>query len=159
MLYLERLIIMKKQYRIIMISSLALLIISGSIIIFAKYTLRSTLAHYMRPSFFEDFATWYSSSKRKTNNTLGDVVSAMNTTKTTFSDIVEAGEQFVDINGDGLLDFLYYGKASFGNPWTDEKSAVFINKGNFSFDPIYKCVIYSPDGPNYPATWYGDCAQ
>lgn len=60
-----------------------------------------------------------------------------------------AGANFVDMNGDGLVDVLYY----------DTKySALLVNNGDYTFKVQYKCYVTSPyevGGLSY----YGDCAD
>ncbi len=135
-----------------MIISLALCIISIGIVVISKRFINPAFAHYRYPSFFDNYETW-KSGKLKPNDTIGQVLRAMNTTKTTFNESTETGEQFVDINGDGLLDFLYFSiTPSDTAPGSLNKTALFINKGNFTFEPIYKCVVSQ-------SIYYGDCAE
>jgi hypothetical protein len=67
-----------------------------------------------------------------------------------------------DINGDGLVDFLY----SRNDPI---RRAIIINNGNYTFKTVYKCV-FDPVGSYYSPTagrwidvtvtsYYGDCAD
>src|SRR3989338_655957 len=136
---------MTKYHKKITITSLALCIISIGIIVASKRFINPVFAHYRYPSFFDNYNTW-KSGRIKSNDTMGQVLRAMNTTKTTFNESTETGEQFVDINGDGLLDFLYFSKTpSDTQPGIVNKTALFINKGNFTFEPVYKCFII-PDG-------------
>lgn len=68
------------------------------------------------------------------------------------------GSNFVDINGDGLVDLLYLGQdTSHSNTgaytgWI-QRIAVLINNGN-RFDVVYKCVIRN----DTISQFYGDCA-
>ena len=67
------------------------------------------------------------------------------------------GSNFVDINGDGLVDLLYinHGTSYFNSQnigWV-QKYAVLIHKGN-GLDVIYKCVVHNDNFVQL----YGDCA-
>jgi hypothetical protein len=60
--------------------------------------------------------------------------------------------QFIDLNGDGLADFIHLmAPSTTGNGYPS--TAVMKNNGNNTFDLVYKC--YVDVGPVYR----GDCAQ
>jgi hypothetical protein len=59
-----------------------------------------------------------------------------------------SGLNFLDINGDGLVDILY--NTHGGNSY----SGVFINTGEYNFKPVYKCRFNQTD-----FQYYGDCAD
>lgn len=54
-----------------------------------------------------------------------------------------------DINGDGLVDFLYSRSDSI-------RRAIIINNGNYTFKTVYKCAV---DAFSTGSTYYGDCAD
>lgn len=72
-------------------------------------------------------------------------------------------EHFIDLNGDGLVDYLFSRKQNSkanGTNYSDNQSCVYINNGD-GFDLVYKCVYLTTStntNPNYTGTFYGDCA-
>lgn len=68
-------------------------------------------------------------------------------------------ERFVDINGDGLTDYLYaYRETNTVGSTSLEESCVYLNNGT-GFDKKYQCVA-TFSGTNYSTVnAYGDCAQ
>lgn len=75
-------------------------------------------------------------------------------------------EQFIDLNGDGLVDYLYsdrhyYGASTFTS---QDLVCVYLNNGS-GFDEVFKCVIEAADvndgkgGTVYKHIYYGDCAK
>jgi hypothetical protein len=67
------------------------------------------------------------------------------------------GSSFADINGDGLVDLLFFNQGtSFRNNvnigWR-QLSAVLINNGK-GFNVVYKCAIHNDNESQF----YGDCA-
>lgn len=61
------------------------------------------------------------------------------------------GHQFVDLNGDGLVDFVYKDTTVGGE---QVQVGVYMNKGNFSFEQRYYCQA---DVVN--RQFSGDCGQ
>ena len=60
-----------------------------------------------------------------------------------------------DINGDGLVDFLY----SRNDP---VRRAIVVNNGNYTFRTVYRCAIdplKDANGVIVSHTYYGDCAD
>ena len=81
----------------------------------------------------------------------------------TFTTTLTSGmkDQFLDINGDGLLDYIYFLKMYQGVTVNSnlEGSCIILNNGN-GWDIAYKCVALGPvvdDG--YKPLFYGDCAD
>lgn len=70
----------------------------------------------------------------------------------------------MDINGDGLIDFLqhYYSHSYYSNSLSIDnvKFYIFLNKGDMNFEEIYACEgTRELRGSNTPIfTYYGDCA-
>lgn len=158
---------MKKiiSFRTILLFSLALIVVGAGIIAIHYTFFRSAFAQNRQPSFFSDYASWGSGSIKIKDSPMWRILTALNTSRTVWIDNVDAGSQFVDLNGDGLLDFLYaqyvWDVCDGCNDQTtsprEMRFAAFINKGNFSFEPIYKC--YGAKGSENQTTFYGDCAQ
>ncbi len=64
------------------------------------------------------------------------------------------GMSVIDVNGDGLVDFVY----SRNDP---VRRAIIVNNGNYTFKIVYKCATSTVDSTwyNTPLTYYGDCAD
>jgi len=60
---------------------------------------------------------------------------------------------FVDINGDSLVDMLYF------NPHV-ERYGIYINNGSSEMEPAYLCThVRTGAYPDYVYTWYGNCVN
>lgn len=85
---------------------------------------------------------------RNVLSTLADIPGDSSNTPQKFS--------LVDINGDGLPDFLYHERRKKTTNYPVDYLAIFLNNGKNDFDLAYKCVV-EYDTNLDPA--YGDCAQ
>ncbi len=68
-------------------------------------------------------------------------------------------EWMIDINGDGLLDYVYVYRSSGTRRVVRE--CVYINNGK-GWDPVYRChgsVGYNQNQRRYVGYYYGDCAS
>lgn len=65
------------------------------------------------------------------------------------------GTNFVDINGDGLIDIMYNSYLTNAGGYL----GILVNTGDYSFKPVYKCRVVTTGAPNYIPTYYGDCAD
>ena len=62
----------------------------------------------------------------------------------------------MDLNGDGLSDYLYHSLYQASLPM-DLKSCVHLNTGS-GWNRAYKCYGKNPTGQPNDWTFYGDCA-
>ena len=62
---------------------------------------------------------------------------------------------FLDLNGDGLVDYFYYYRYTAGSV-SHVRSCVHLNNG-VGWDLTYKCYVTRPSHSD-PWTFYGDCA-
>jgi len=63
---------------------------------------------------------------------------------------------FVDISGDGLVDFVYHEKENTGFATPSTFTALFLNDGTNNFRLAFKCLHHPATSDN---NYYGDCAQ
>jgi hypothetical protein len=108
---------------------------------------------------FADYTLWAKSAYPKPNDTASMVLELLSTVQRTNSYNNEIFQWYsistwnnitmTDINGDGLVDFLY----SLPNPG---RRAIIVNNGNYTFKTTYKCAI---DVLNSVNTYYWDCAD
>lgn len=69
----------------------------------------------------------------------------------------DAMRQFIDLNGDGLLDFLYYLKyRESTHSLNNSYECVLLNNGQ-GWDIAYRCVGVWSSGNGFK--YYGDCAD
>lgn len=62
-----------------------------------------------------------------------------------------------DINGDGLVDFLYSSNGTADvNGNKNNYRSIIVNNGNYTFKSVYKCVNTTS---TTTSTYYGDCAD
>lgn len=104
----------------------------------------TTAGDPMDPSYFFNITNWPTSTTPKQNDYMKHVLSFVDAG----SGSAILGSQFVDINGDGLLDYLF-------SQWPNNSTilgVIFLNNGSNNFTVGYKCAYYAPN-------WYGDCAQ
>ena len=110
---------------------------------------------YPPPPYFTDYEEWhYSRSLRQSG--LYDALVTMasyyyggiyvNSTPQKYS--------MVDINGDGLTDFVFHTMDEDSFYYADVYLAVYLNNGDNSFTRVYKCVKTGWSSPRY----YGNCA-
>ena len=72
------------------------------------------------------------------------------------------GANFVDINGDGLVDIMYNGiKIEHPFPAGAGYQGILINTGDYNFQPVYKCRVALNGNPASASSYsyYGDCAD
>lgn len=112
------------------------------------------------PSCFDNHTTWDSSSTYKTSDWNLDFIPR----EKYDSDQPESwytDEQFVDLNGDGLSDYIYkysYYINAYGNKYTNDQTCVYLNNGS-GFDVAYRCVADVYYAPTESESYYGDCAD
>ena len=136
-------------------------------------------SYSFHPVFFHDYKKWQS-GPLKTNDKTRDLLDALSTVVSPFSNTTEEkpnyeiGSQFVDLNGDSLVDFLlrqsegnisgqYDSDCDHNNSSSTKHGfseyVIFINQGNFQVKPVYKCDIEGIEGIGGMKTYYyGDCA-
>ena len=95
--------------------------------------------------FFDDYLTWQKSSQQRPLDSTYMLLSLLWVSATSSQGTIN-GMTMTDINGDGLVDFLY----SRNDPI---RNAIVVNNGNYTFKPVYKCAIDA-----WPI-YYGDCAD
>ena len=104
------------------------------------------------PSCIDNYTSWNSSTSRKTT-------SDWDITYIPYSydqhDYKTEMHQFSDINGDGLVDFLYLFRPAThgGGPQNVRGYCVALNNGT-GWDVVYQCVHKGYSS----TTYYGDCA-
>jgi hypothetical protein len=86
------------------------------------------------------YKSWQSSPRTRTGDYMRPILSNM------------VGLNYVDINGDGLVDILY--NTNNNGIWASY-SGIFVNTGEYNFKPVYKCRYnFAIDN-----LYYGDCAD
>ncbi len=105
----------------------------------------TTAVDPMDPGYFFNMTNWPTSTTPKQDDYMKHVLYFMDLAAPNGT----TGTQFADINGDGLLDYLF---AYSWNVSYDFGAVLFLNNGNNNFTVAYKCVHSS-------SIWYGDCAQ
>lgn len=107
-------------------------------------------------SLFADYPLWVKSNYAKPNDTTSmilDLISVNSASSIPGQPVTinwaVNGITITDINGDGLVDFLY----SVNSP---VRRAIIINNGNYTFKIAYKCAI---DGTAPNLVYYWDCAD
>ncbi len=109
---------------------------------------------------FSDYLLWSKSFYPKSNDTTNMMLELLGVNLQTtsygpswlyqwYSVSASNNITLTDINGDGLVDFVY----SMANP---VRRAIIINNGNYTFKVVYKCAI---DVASSVSTYYGDCAD
>lgn len=115
---------------------------------------------------FMEYSTWKKDTKAKNNDwTLAFLKMTVSTSRLSSTNTdSHYPSSLVDINWDGLIDMLYTNYSYYtawrkGSDWRSYdykaykyKYAIMINNWNYTFTPVYRCVI---DDGNY----YGDCVQ
>lgn len=80
----------------------------------------------------------------------------------TANDATYTNEQFVDLNGDGLSDYIYkyrkYWPNAYANDFTEDATCVYLNNGA-GFDKAYRCYAYVVSEGTPSQDYYGDCAD
>ena len=114
---------------------------------------------------FYAYTNWRTSSHINSNDkTLSFLKMTQSTSSNSWSITKNYPSTLIDINWDGLIDMLYskcysWVEVRYENNWNDYnytihqyKYAIMINNGDYTFEPVYRCVI---DDWKY----YGDCVQ
>ena len=113
--------------------------------------------YWDNPTCVSDWDTWENSGTRKTNI-------SWDTNKFPANNIDgdKNRRNFIDMNGDGLLDFLYYYTYAHqynGHFMHANSSCVLLNNGE-GWDTAYRCVSNRKEIDGVYHTWYyGDCAD
>ncbi|MBN2086859.1 hypothetical protein JW758_00785 [Candidatus Peregrinibacteria bacterium] len=117
----------------------------------------------IKPSCMDNYESWTHSNTFEEDApwnldfiARGEIIGSMDNNVT---------EQFLDLNGDGLMDYIYdlrwYYKYSTQTEYTKDRTCVYLNNGN-GFDVAYKCyadIYYVENGqPSNNKDFYGDCA-
>ena len=114
------------------------------------------------PTCFDNYQSWPRSTTKNTsahwNMNKFPAIGASTSRPKTY-------EQFLDVNGDGLVDHLFseWRYHNYGGTHvidTQEKTCVTLNTGT-GWETEYKCLsIKESDGAGgYEKAYYGDCAQ
>ena len=107
--------------------------------------------------FFASYTSWPSSRRLKDNDSLRWIIEMMVVSKTDITDTFLTASQFVDLNGDGLNDYLYFYYRPNMSGIGERGYIALQNTGNNNFDLIYyKCYWYKDNSVNIV---YGDCAD
>ncbi|NJP03927.1 hypothetical protein HC823_01500 [Candidatus Gracilibacteria bacterium] len=109
------------------------------------------------PSCLDGYESWPKSNKYKKDSIWNTQVFLSGNTS-----LAREKDQMLDINGDGLVDYLYVSNRSYssGNiSMNTVNSCVALNNGS-GWALTYKCMAY-PEYINgvYIALYYGDCAD
>lgn len=110
------------------------------------------------PSCLDNYGTWPQSDTRNTGApwSLGDFTIFPAGTFVNFPRDYGL-RQFIDLNGDGLLDFVYYVKSLHNDLSANNSSeCVLLNNGQ-GWDIAYRCVVTRSGQQG--VTYYGDCAD
>lgn len=111
-------------------------------------------------NIFDDYTSWPSGGKPKPNDSALLVLTMLGYNTTNTLGTAANGVTLTDINGDGLVDFLYSKNDL-------PRRAIIVNNGNYTFKVVYKCAL-DPAGNNltsgsnawFPSTtYYGDCTD
>lgn len=106
---------------------------------------------------FDTYLIWAKSNYPKVTDTATLILDLLAVSATSSNGTIN-GVTMTDINGDGLVDFLY----SRSDP---VRRAIIVNNGNYTFKSIYKCAVDpQKDGAGniiawWNPTYYGDCAD
>lgn len=104
---------------------------------------------------FDNYTIWAKSNYPKPNDSTAMMLDLLGVSASTTQWTIN-GVTMTDINGDGLVDFLY----SRNDP---VRRAIVVNNGDYTFKIAYKCAVDSVTSTIYPytttITYYGDCAD
>lgn len=118
----------------------------------SPYTFAGTHLSYI----FYDWRDWQNSTNLKHNDVWAQTLRLMTEASPNLK-----GMQMADINGDGLMDVLYYARREYREEWYFD-AAVLINTGGMKFDLTYKCTTLERGNSvnqDFSYSWFGDCAQ
>jgi hypothetical protein len=121
---------------------------------------------------FRNYTLWTKSTFPKNDDSTAMILELLNTAKQRSDSYNYAWQlqwyslssgnsiTMTDINGDGLVDFLY----SNSDPI---RRAILVNNGNYTFKTVYKCAIdaelgynvWWQYGPTGNSIYFGDCAD
>lgn len=96
-------------------------------------------------TIFKDYLLWRKSSYQKPNDSTSMLLDLLWVSATQSQGTIN-GITMIDINGDGLVDFIY------SRSDAPVKRAIIVNNGNYTFKTVYKCVIDA-------TIYYGDCSD
>lgn len=107
---------------------------------------------------FDNFTLWQKSLYAKPLDTASFILDLLSVSASASQGTIN-GITMTDINGDGLVDFLY----SRNDP---VRRAIVINNGNYTFKTVYRCAVDSSPIRDiqwtitgYTYIYYGDCAD
>jgi hypothetical protein len=118
----------------------------------SPYTFAGTHLSYI----FYDWQSWQNSTILKHDDAWAQTLRLMTEASPNLR-----GMQMTDINGDGLVDVLYYSRREYKQEWYFD-AAVLVNTGGMKFDLAYKCTtLERGNGTNlvFSYSFFGDCAQ
>ena len=99
-------------------------------------------------NLFADYALWVKSAYPKPNDSANMILELLGVSSGQSQGTIN-GITMTDINGDGLVDFLYSRNDAI-------RRAIIVNNGNYTFKTTYKCAV---DVLNSVSTYYWDCAD
>lgn len=110
---------------------------------------------------FSNYLLWNKSLYQKSDDTASMMLELLGVSSAQSQGTIN-GVTMTDINGDGLVDFLYSRNDTI-------RRAIIINNGNYTFKTVYKCAYDAWNPISYSSTWfitpamspyfYGDCAD
>lgn len=143
---------LKKKF--LLITTLGSLVFA--LALFAPLTFGS-LSGGHESTLFNDYEQWSHSYSPKTNESNPSLYSLLYRLANDYQIVTNSATpvkfSLLDINGDGLSDFLYHEKYLAGAT-AQLMLAAFLNTGDSDFQLVYKCFENHSSGHDY----YGDCA-
>lgn len=138
-----------KKHTVYQLAIGTLLVALGAISVYVLKPVLETRAGFGIPNLdiFEAYGSWPGSGTLKSTDTMAQALFSLASNS-------NAWASSMDINGDGLADVVKHEINCMGSNGTC-RLGVFLNKGNFTFDLVYKCRVESV---NDVKTYYGDCA-
>lgn len=110
---------------------------------------------------FRDWATWPYSHTLKQDAAWSTLLMPARTWNAQNSIGEMPLRQFIDLNGDGMLDFIFSdGVMNIGGTWEiyELKSVVLLNNGH-GWDIAFKCIAQADNKVPANSEFRGDCAQ
>ena len=131
----------------------------ASLALFLYTSLYYVVLPLLANGFFEplgNITNGPSSNTPKPNDSLRSILEMLATSKTNVEDGQGISSQFVDLNGDGLVDFIHMTVGP-DDKYQNPIMGVMKNNGNYSFGLIYQCAVSRQGSPPVYRYW-GDCA-
>ena len=142
---------------LIVVSFAAALIIGLGIVLFHEITpLKATSFEVDGRHAFSNYAEWPRSSNPIFGDTMRWYLEHLHVHQLEQLNISNptkwSATEHIDMNGDGLVDLLYYYTCNNSCGIFRKKYLVLLNKGSLKFDVGYICVESG-------SAWHGDCAD